>query len=984
MSLDDFKTAMQNKNYSATNPMDVSVFIQGRSFARNDGRNSTWVTSHAGEGWNSWVWIGGSDNKYYGNEAWNNTFDVHQDITSLPEGTYELQCSGFGTNGTTYIYATADGVTTQKALQSDNATDWGTSKEDKWKAIHHDNAFAGQSTGTFAVASGNLTVGLKRDTNTGGDWCVYDEFRLYYYGLDLSAFEAQLANVVAAAADLQGLIPTAAYNKIAAVVSTNNKTYTTAAAYGQAITAIGAAIETYASDAIKNAYSNYKTIKAEVQALATQEVYTGSATISTSAADTAVEAALDVDGINAAITKLYEAATTFVTSVTVTEGKFFDMTNIWMINPTVRKNTEGWTITGTKNGGYSWGVCNYDECEFYQQNFNFFQTLTLPFGTYEFGVTGFHRAGNHATYFYAGEDKVLIPGVEGSVVNSMSQAKDYFDAGNGKLSLYFVLEGQSNTINIGIENNDNNDTDKWTIFRDFTLHYYGAQADYSVYDNQWAALVKDANDAKTAHPAVTGTELTTLNNAISDAPNGTSKANYLEKIGALDAALQAFNSAAPNYEAYEAYKAETIALWGSDLDVAAPTTGAEAIVAKQNLNVAQYNKVTDEYTFSCTGLIGDFGSWTGTATVNGEAATPNYLSNEHWSGQTHAYYEQASNGWGSNAWTIKYEKKCTLPAGDYVLKVASRASEGTTGTISCSETDITVALPNVGAYQRGINKAGEASWTEGEFARDGEGYGWQWRFLPFTLAEEGEVTMTFYAEANSRYQWMSISDGELLSATKLAQDIVYDETKDNEIKNTIIADVTIKRNIVEGYNTVVLPFLLTANQVKEAFGNDAQVYNFSETSEDKTNVTVEFKKGDGSIAANTPVLVKCSEASTEQLFEGVQIVEGTPVIAGTNYSLTGIYSPKKLTGFDYIVNADGLAVSSKLATINGFCAYLKINSGAGRITHTIIDGEEVTTGINGLFIENSNNGKLYNLNGQEVKNASKGLYIQNGKKVIVK
>ena len=228
VSLDDFKNAMKAKAYSETEPMDVSVFIKGRSFARNDTRNSSWTTSHNG---GNWTWIGGTENKYYGNESWNNTFDVHQAISGLPEGTYEVQCSGFGTNGTTFIY----GNTTSKALQTDNTTSWGTNKEAKWKAIHEDNAFAGNSTGTFAVGDGNLTLGLKRETNVGGDWCVYDEFRLYFYGLDLSGFAATLATAVAAAEALEGTIPSAAYTALKAIVDENNKIsrHTTYEAYGR-------------------------------------------------------------------------------------------------------------------------------------------------------------------------------------------------------------------------------------------------------------------------------------------------------------------------------------------------------------------------------------------------------------------------------------------------------------------------------------------------------------------------------------------------------------------------------------------------------------------------------------------------------------------------------------------------------------------------------------------------------------------------------
>ena len=281
VSEDDFKAAMQAKTYSATDPMDVSIFIKGRSFARNDGRNSTWTTTHNG---GNWTWIGASANKYYGNEAWNNTFDVHQEITGLPDGTYEVQCSGFGTNGTTYIY----GNTTSKAIQTDNTTSYGTNKEAKWKAIHEDNAFAGQSTGKFTLSGGNLTVGLKRETNSSYDWCVYDEFRLYYYGLDLSEFAATLAEAVAAAEAVEGTVPTASYNVLANVVAEQNQTYTSAAEYTAATEAIVNATNT--AKALQLNYTRYKNVKAAVLAINNG--------IETATADAQVEAATDNAGID--------------------------------------------------------------------------------------------------------------------------------------------------------------------------------------------------------------------------------------------------------------------------------------------------------------------------------------------------------------------------------------------------------------------------------------------------------------------------------------------------------------------------------------------------------------------------------------------------------------------------------------------------------------------------------------------------------------
>ena len=54
------------------------------------------------------------------------------------------------------------------------------------------------------------------------------------------------------------------------------------------------------------------------------------------------------------------------------------------------------------------------------------------------------------------------------------------------------------------------------------------------------------------------------------------------------------------------------------------------------------------------------------------------------------------------------------------------------------------------------------------------------------------------------------------------------------------------------------------------------------------------------------------------------------------------------------------------------------------VEKTIAEQQAIVTGIS--LVENAtvNNGVIYNLNGQKVQNAQKGLYIINGKKVVVK
>ncbi len=66
-----------------------------------------------------------------------------------------------------------------------------------------------------------------------------------------------------------------------------------------------------------------------------------------------------------------------------------------------------------------------------------------------------------------------------------------------------------------------------------------------------------------------------------------------------------------------------------------------------------------------------------------------------------------------------------------------------------------------------------------------------------------------------------------------------------------------------------------------------------------------------------------------------------------------------------------------------FRSYLKLKSDGVRSVSITIGEETITTAIDGLTIE-SNDNVIYNLGGQKVQNAKKGLYIINGKKVVVK
>ena len=950
VSEDDFKAAMVAKTYSATEPMDVSVFIKGRSFARNDGRNSSWTTTHNG---GNWVWIGGSDNKYYGNEAWNNTFDVHQAISDLPDGTYEVQCSGFGTNGTTYIY----GNTTTGQLQTDNSTSWGNTKEAKWKAIHEDGAFAGQTTGTFTLAGGNLTVGIKRETNMSGDWAVWDEFRLYYYGLDLSEFAATLANAVSDAEALEGTIPAVAYKVLYAVVEEQNKTYTTAADYTAAANAIAEA--TNAAKALVAPYAAYKVV-------ATNAAIAGVEDTTIEEQNDAVEQATTVTEIEACTATLQAAI----------DALAFDITTFTIKNPTAQTKTD-WE--GTDFGGQSDGVCEYWSVS----PAGFYQTISLPAGTYRLTVVALQRTGMTG-FVYAGENNTTIAQVSNSEVNNRGQAASWFNAGNGRNYVYFTL-AEAGDVTIGLKA-DETIGDHWTVWQSFKLETFQESIAAAYLDPGFTTLVESAqatlNDA--AYVNVTGDERTALGTALDANPS--TIAEYEAAIDAINNALAAFTAAKTNYDIYATERALADAI-STDIVVAAPTTAENALVQFRALKVAEYNYVASAYPYSATSKIGEFSTWERTGTVDGNTKNEfEALTSQHWSGTAMTYYEQPAGGWAGNAWTANYTKTTTLPAGSYVVKVAARAATGTKtqAKITCSAATLDGPIFNFGDTGKGITVDGVASFDEGEFCNDGNGRGWVWNYLPFTLDAETTVTMTVVAEANGNKQWFSVCDGELLSMTNIATAVAYDEAVDNTIEDVDVAIVTMTRTIKEGFNTVVLPFDLTASQVAAAFGTGTEVYAFSESSYDANNVTINFDKVvAGTISANVPVLVKATQASQSQLFEGVQVIAPTADVAvfGNIVAFKGIYAPITVAEGDYFVGNGALCESAGATNLKAFRAYIDAQDAAG--IKMFVGDEEVATGIESLTPAHSEGeGAIFNLAGQRISKMQKGINIVNGKKIL--
>ena len=159
-----------------------------------------------------------------------------------------------------------------------------------------------------------------------------------------------------------------------------------------------------------------------------------------------------------------------------------------------------------------------------------------------------------------------------------------------------------------------------------------------------------------------------------------------------------------------------------------------------------------------------------------------------------------------------------------------------------------------------------------------------------------------------------------------------------------------------------------------------------------------IKEITGDVAPQTPVLVRCAGA-TPSANKTTLLDPNTTASYGTNY-LIGNYYCNDVTGYHRNVTAYnsstmrvlGLTSDGRPAFIKSNISYLPANKsylvvGSSAPDNLVIVTEaEYATGIHELNVTPvTDDAKvIYDLQGRQVKNPTKGLYIVNGKKVLVK
>lgn len=204
-------------------------------------------------------------------------------------------------------------------------------------------------------------------------------------------------------------------------------------------------------------------------------------------------------------------------------------------------------------------------------------------------------------------------------------------------------------------------------------------------------------------------------------------------------------------------------------------------------------------------------------------------------------------------------------------------------------------------------------------------------------------------------------------------------------------DVQLERTLSpEHWNTFCVPFTISADVIKEKFGEGTQVCTFGSMNGNVMNFAHST-----SIEAGKPYIVKPANTVVNPTFTGVNIEAKSPVQSGENgFYMQGTYGAKTdLTtdGTNLFLGEDNKfykPAGTTTARMKGLRAFFIVPQGTNLAAlRANIDGATTAIDEFATVVEQPTDNRIYNLQGQFVGTSFEGLhgvYVQNGKKVLVK
>ena len=782
------------------------------------------------------------------------------------------------------------------------------------------------------VTNNTVEVGLEQTTATA-NWMGIDNVTLTYYGAgdvrDQAQAGAHKTDWDEALAAAQAAITNADYNNVTGTERTalqaeiDKAEPTTADGYDTATAALRAATNTFT--AAKASYDAFVTAKTAEYGILTYAAESKRTALD-DACDTDVSSAEEAVTATAAITTALRA---YYESHALAEGVegALNMTDR-IANPNAEDGNNGWTWTGSKNNPASnepWTNADGNSTHKYFDGGNWngssWTTTMKQTITVPAGKYLLTAKGRAAT------NTTLTMAVGEASVNlpNVGSTGNVFDRGWGDASVEFETDGSDVEILVTATAEP---THEWFSIGDFRLvrlELFTEMANAEDYSALTAAI--EAAEAKTL--GFDEGEYAPYNNVEVIKAIATAK-TIDSSLENEKAEVQALTETLTN--GWVANTAEVDAIFDGQF----ATT--EANTTSGDINLPGWTKVQ-----GIRLLVKDEATDPGLAYTDGKAAV------FAWGGTTLTYGEQ-------DGYTLPLNKGELY---EFTMKV-SGWRDGDMPNV------VTIALDGASQTVNALELGAKAiNVSEGNpFAT-----------LKFYVTPtEDDSKLTIYANHH-----FTIADLSM----KLANAILIDENVAYTPEETT-TKVVLKRTIkADTWNSFVVPFAISNDELKAAFGENVAVAEYSDEGESSDAVTVNFTPMETpAISANKPVLLKTSTAGSQYEFENRTIATSDAIAAGTYFDFVGTYAATTtIEAGNYFISANKLYKSTGGTTIKGTRAYLQDKSGASNVKLNI-DG--VATAISEINADVQESGVIYNLAGQRVSKATRGIYVKNGRKVVIK
>lgn len=259
------------------------------------------------------------------------------------------------------------------------------------------------------------------------------------------------------------------------------------------------------------------------------------------------------------------------------------------------------------------------------------------------------------------------------------------------------------------------------------------------------------------------------------------------------------------------------------------------------------------------------------------------------------------------------------------------------------------------------------------------------------------LTIPAKSSAGSTLETLNIIDGEL--------------PEYNVLREAEVGTLTYQRTLPNlEWNALFLPFEIPLSELEAdyevAYFNDMHAYDRNTDGQiDELEMEI-ILLSEGTLHANHPYLIRAkSEAAKElnlsltdaTIYNTEDRTTITCSSAYMNFELVGVYEQKTAAELDgcYAITTEGVwAPVAAGAVLNPFRLYLNMEARSGspvKVNPAALSkirirkmGDSVATDIDAVGVEGAGKQVIYDLSGRRVENPGKGLYIVNGKKVMMK